>query len=212
MSPGQSEDWNPVIKPEEVRLHEIGALWREVDANTIGRVLKAHLIVESFIDEHLRSRNPNLGDFSKLGFYRKARLIAPDTAIVGFLLPSILHLNSLRNRYAHDLRHVLSEGDVQPLLDDEFFVPYLPYYKKAVKIDVHTPIDIVEAFSQFVCVMLRFGTILEAKSEEARTMLRESEARFAGAERVLEKWRKALGDDNDPGNPLDPEENQSAPE
>jgi hypothetical protein len=42
----------------------ISAVWDQ-DATLIGRILRAHLFVEHFLGEYLRSRNPNLGDLSE---------------------------------------------------------------------------------------------------------------------------------------------------
>ena len=83
----------------EQRFKEFDAIW-EQDADTIGRVLKAHLAVEHFLTEYITFANPKLGSLEKarLSFRQKVELLGGDDHSMTFLKPGLRRLNTIRNR------------------------------------------------------------------------------------------------------------------
>ncbi len=97
-------------------------LWDQ-DAPTIGRILRAHLFVEYFLTELLRTKNPQLGslDNARLTFSQKVSLIDSKSSEIKYLLPGIRRLNQIRNRLAHSLHANLSVDDADALLSCDLF-------------------------------------------------------------------------------------------
>ena len=92
-------------------------LW-EQNADSIGRILRAHLFVEHFLTEFLQAKNPRLGspDKARLGFAQKVSLLGTELSEVHDLVPGIRRLNKIRNRVAHSLHADLTTEDTETLL------------------------------------------------------------------------------------------------
>jgi hypothetical protein len=90
----------------------------EVDVDFLGYLLACHLIIENYID-HFLQRWPygNLAwEGARLQFSQKVALISRFTifATPYDFVPSIKHLNSLRNKFVHRLDTVLTAADFEP--------------------------------------------------------------------------------------------------
>jgi hypothetical protein len=162
-------DNSPSFNVEDLRLHEIDEIWNGVDAATVGRFLRAHLVVEHVVNEHLRKLNPSLGEFGRLTFSAKVGLLNPGSAFVQWIRPGIRKMNSLRNNFAHQLHYELTDDDVRFIFGSERDLPkYLNAFKRiADPSKVTEPIDVIEAFADFVCQMLRLETTLSDKLHES---------------------------------------------
>jgi hypothetical protein len=101
---------------------EITSRW-EQDTTTIGRILRAHLFVEHFLKEFLRSRNPQLGSLedARISFSQTVTLMGNATPGTGYLVPGIRRLNTIRNRLAHTLRAEVTDDDVKAFLAIDMF-------------------------------------------------------------------------------------------
>ena len=68
----------------------------------IGRVLKAHLVIENFLNSFL-SGHYGISDLAeaKLTFYQKAKLFPDGASSTAFVKPGILQLNAVRNKFGH---------------------------------------------------------------------------------------------------------------
>jgi hypothetical protein len=88
----------------------------EADHDTLGRVLKAHLVVETFMTEFLEDR---IGaaevESANLSFHKKASLLPNSGSPASFVKPGILALNRIRNRFGHDPAATLEVGDLGPI-------------------------------------------------------------------------------------------------
>ena len=104
----------------EVFSNEFGEMnrrWNQ-DTETIGRILRAHLYVEHYMNEYLRKANPRLGDISsvRLSFSQKVKLLDRNDPHIRHMISGIKHLNSIRNRIAHNLDVRVSEEDAEVFL------------------------------------------------------------------------------------------------
>jgi hypothetical protein len=95
----------------------------ELDIEAIGRILRAHLYVEHYLEEYLIHTNPRLGTLkdARLTFAQKVALVDHTDARVVSLLPGLKVLNKVRNRLAHDPQAIVTTEDVSAFLQDPFF-------------------------------------------------------------------------------------------
>ena len=96
---------------------EMNRRWNQ-DTETIGRILRAHLYVEHYLNEYLRKANPRLGDIAgvRLSFAQKVKLLDQNDPHIRHMIAGIKHLNSIRNRIAHNLDVQVSEEDAEVFL------------------------------------------------------------------------------------------------
>ena len=85
--------------------------------DTLGLVLKHHLVVESYLTNYLQVSYKNLDfDTAKLSFAQKANLISVRDTRVAFVKPGIIELNRIRNKFAHNLKAELSLNLMEEML------------------------------------------------------------------------------------------------
>lgn len=151
------------IEEAQKSAQEFRQFW-EQDADKIGRVLKAHLVVEHYLTVFLRAANPNLGDIERFRFNDKVEMIGGhENLVVLSLKPALKKLNSIRNKMAHRLRFELTDADCEPLRKQPFFSALYPLYLyKASKTGSPTlnpsdHVEIIEEFSKFAASMLQAG-------------------------------------------------------
>ena len=84
--------------------------------NTLGRVLKCHLIVEHYLNRFLVAHfDINNFDNVRFTFAQKATLLPNRAAAAAFVKPGIFELNRIRNRFAHSLGAELPIQDLGPI-------------------------------------------------------------------------------------------------
>jgi hypothetical protein len=117
------------------------------DHDAIGRVLRAHLVIESFLNTSLVSCY-GIEDISelKLSFFQKAKLLPTRDSSAAFVRPGILQLNSVRNKFGHRLNHEIERHEISAIL--EALAVARP------GIDFTNPILAIEAFTPVACAFL----------------------------------------------------------
>ena len=93
----------------------LGLLNRKTDE--LGSVLKSHLIVEYYIDTYLKAAYPTIQNWesSRLTFSQKLELIKNDRTPIGMYYPSLKSLNSLRNKFSHNISYVIRKEDYKEI-------------------------------------------------------------------------------------------------
>lgn len=89
-----------------------------VDYDTLGYLLSCHLIIEHYMDHYLATfPYASFGwKEAKLTFGQKVSLISKIQFPEPYnFVPAIKHLNSLRNKFGHNIGTTLSELDLLPL-------------------------------------------------------------------------------------------------
>lgn len=125
------------------------AVWDQ-NSQFIGRILRAHLFVEHFLTEYLRTKSPQLGslDKARLTFAQKISLLDSGEPNINDLLPGIRRLNQVRNRLAHSLHAGLSADDANVMLG---CLPFRFLRIESAKTKLQTPsvepIDVLEDFA-----------------------------------------------------------------
>jgi hypothetical protein len=113
----------------------------------IGRVLKAHLIIENYLTRHLESTyDIKIPDEAKLSFFQKAQLLPVEGAVSTFVRPGLISLNKVRNKLAHNLENEIQLTDIEPIIE------ILSYSRPGIHYD--DPYTAIEAFTVVACAFL----------------------------------------------------------
>jgi hypothetical protein len=119
----------------------------DADHNAIGRILKAHLVIENFLNSFLSSHYgiEDIDDL-KLSFIQKAKLLPTRQSSAAFVRPGILQLNSIRNKFGHRLNHEIKQHEISAIYE-----ALAVARKEAV---FESPITAIEAFAPIACAFL----------------------------------------------------------
>lgn len=117
------------------------------DHDAIGRVLRAHLVIENFIDTFLADYYgiENLSEI-KLTFAQKAMLLPTKNSGSVFVRKGIIQLNTVRNKFGHRIDHCPSIQDIRAIID------VLAVTRPGETFE--SPIQAIEAFTPTACVFL----------------------------------------------------------
>lgn len=123
-----------------------------VDYESLGYLLSCHLIIEHYIDSFIKVHvNRPLGwDSARLTFSQKVSLISGSGIFKEpyDFIPSIKHLNSLRNKFSHNIGFKMHKENLLPMQQQ---------LQKAVKESgeiPNDPHDILELYTSIVCAYL----------------------------------------------------------
>lgn len=118
-----------------------------LEHDTIGKVLKYHLVVEHYMTTYLKHHLNNIDlDSAKLTFAQKSNLISIKDTKAAFVKPGIFELNKIRNKFGHNLNAQLSLNDLGEMKN-------VLRVARSEKI-YDNPIEIVEDFSTVACTFL----------------------------------------------------------
>lgn len=132
-------------------------MWNQ-NADSIGRILRAHLFVEHFLTEFLQAKNPQLGSLDKvrLGFVQKVSLLGTEISEIQDLVPGIRRLNKIRNRVAHSLHADLTGEDAETLLGYGLFRAMRDERARGTsQIPSQEPLVVIEDFALHVGVRIQ---------------------------------------------------------
>lgn len=115
--------------------------------DTLGRVLKCHLVVEHYLDRFLleQFKMENL-DAAGLRFFQKAKFLPDKGTAAALVKPGILRLNTIRNRFGHSLGADLSFQDLDSIR------PVLDIARPGVAFG--SPVEAIEALTTVACTFL----------------------------------------------------------
>jgi len=152
--------WDRVIEIASAQQKRLDRLWNR-QADPIGRILKAHLIVEHCLTAHLLAHNPNLGglDKARLSYDQKLNLLDPKIVNVHDALPGLRLLGTIRNRFSHRLEATVTKADADALFAIELFrALYLnenmASAAKEPDDETERVLEIIERFAAYIAIML----------------------------------------------------------
>lgn len=138
--------WNEIEADFERHNQRFLAL-AAVDHDAIGRVLRAHLIIESFMNSFL-AQHYGLDDIDRLNlsFFQKAKLLPSRGSSAAAVRPGILQVNSVRNKYGHRLNHEIEGHEISAVLE----------MLRAARpgVDFASEVEAIEAFAPVACAFL----------------------------------------------------------
>jgi hypothetical protein len=125
------------------------SIW-ERDHGAIGRLVRAHLVLEHFLTKYLDAANPALGDIgaARLTFAQKLELALNPASVLLVIGPGIKQINTLRNQLVHRLEFRLDDADLEPL---RWFIRIR---NEGVGAPVPDGIELIEEFAKTACTFL----------------------------------------------------------
>lgn len=136
-----------------------------IDFEVLGYFLSCHLVIEHYIDEYLKLSYPELcWDAARQSFNQKVSLISRFKISDKYdCIPSIKHLNALRNKVSHDIDFKIEPGDLLPRTQ------YLTrvYDNDSTKVPKETK-PILSQFTSMTCVLFASFISGYARGMEAR--------------------------------------------
>jgi len=162
------------FREAEENIARFNELW-EQNLDLIGRVLRAHLVVEHFLTEFIHARNPDLPSLHAAGltFNQKLKLLPDDAINIKMLKPGIRKLNRIRNRIAHNLALELTDEDRSSFLGIQIFSAFRNEKRKREIPVGDEPIEVLEEFS------IMAGSWLQNGSDGTAEKVRRAVGRFA---------------------------------
>jgi hypothetical protein len=129
---------------------ELERRWAQ-DCELIGRMLRAHLFVEHFMNDFIAHQNPNLprSGIDKLPFAAKVGLLGDRKPWVATYAPALWALNDIRTDFGHRLDSKVSQKRIATILEAGEFVKYQEGVRAPVT-DVTPPVEVVEAFARLM--------------------------------------------------------------
>lgn len=142
----------PVIKSIENGRIEWGIIGG-IDFVGLGLILSSHLVIEHHIDNFLKVYKGNEleWDAAKLTFSQKLALICNISLPEPYkFIPTIKHLNKVRNEFSHKLSKSLSDSDMLPFR--KFIKQYAKFRNLEEYYDViQSPADVLTTYTTIVC-------------------------------------------------------------
>lgn len=117
------------------------------DHEAVGRVLRAHLVVENFMNSFLPTYF-GIEEYEelRLSFAQKAKLLPSTKSGAAFVRSGIIQLNSVRNKYGHRLNHTVEFQEIEAILE------VLSVARAGATFE--TPVQAIEAFAPVACAFL----------------------------------------------------------
>lgn len=151
------------IKNGSITWHRLEA----IDYQTLGYFLSCHLIVEHYLDEYLRIEYPTLDwEVARLTFGQKVAMLSSFKISDRYdCIPSIKHMNALRNKLSHKIDFKITEQDLLPLIQ------YLEkVYEGQDKIPTE-PREILSQYTTMTCVL--FAGYISSKARHEKVTREE---------------------------------------
>jgi len=156
-------------------------------AGVAGRILRAHMVVETCLRQHVQAMNPNLGPIEDLGlsFNRlRAAAVGLKVAGVAWANEELKVLNTIRNKLAHQIDAEISEEDVAVLRKDADELLRDSVFKDKLVEHGTYPAWIVEVWAMLFGTMLALEQAMERHKNDLEAQRRELDA--AGAQLLHE--------------------------
>lgn len=154
----------------------------DIDYSTVGYLLCCHLVIENYLDAFIQAR---IGvDFSikgaRLTFGQKVSLLTPIDLPKRFnFISTLKHLNSLRNKLGHNIRTIISEEELLPLIQ---------YLEKSSEktLAKRDAISVLRDYTGLVCAWM------------AASYVYDIEGRGFNRSAAFEKWARSHFNIHDP--------------
>jgi len=144
----------PPLPPLVGNIIDGAATWEsigDIDYSTIGYLLCCHMVLENYVEAFMQAEAGDCFSIKsgRLTFGQKISMLSAATSLPDKydFLPSLKHLNSLRNRLGHNVRTVISEKELLPLIH---------FVEKATESKLHKrdTLSVIRHYTEFVCSWL----------------------------------------------------------
>ncbi len=118
-----------------------------VDHEPIGRILRAHLVIENFLDMFLTNFY-QIEEFDdlRLTFAQKAKLLPSRRSSAAFVRPGIIQLNTIRNKFGHKIDHSIEDHNLSAI--------YEVLRHARPNVEFESQIKVIEGFAAVACAFL----------------------------------------------------------
>lgn len=137
----------PEIEADFNRHNERFLQLLSIDHEPIGRVLRAHLVIENFLDAFLVSFY-EIEEYEdlRLTFAQKARLLPSRRSSAAIVRPGIIQLNSVRNKFGHQINQLIENHNLSAIHEA------LRHARPNAKFT--SSVEVIEAFAAVACAFL----------------------------------------------------------
>lgn len=119
------------------------------DVLSIGRILRAHLYVEYYLNKYLTQKCLiKKSEVESFTFFQKIEYIEKRKDSIRELASSIKRINRTRNMMSHNLNWALGEKDSNYFKSRKFFQNY--YSLAKTSIDEGNPVEVYELYCHFI--------------------------------------------------------------
>jgi hypothetical protein len=141
------------------QLNELNEKWNQ-NSELLGRILRAHLVVEHYLTLWVQYHNPNLGSINeaRLSFSNKISLVGEKDISIKDLVPGLKRLNKVRNRIAHTLNVNILREDEDALKSSKFFKAMIDQDQGLYCSPTACGIELLEGFAKYSAGMLQAGS------------------------------------------------------
>lgn len=161
----------PGLPPVVAGFTDDGVTWQRIEAidyDMLGYVLSCHLIIEHYMDNALVTLPFCDLDWeaARLTFGQKVALFSGVKFVEPYNLPPVIkHLNSLRNRFGHDISARLTPEDMLPFRQ---FLEKCTKSKEKKKVRLPTKSkDVLHLFTSIACSYLASTISWQSKMKRA---------------------------------------------
>ena len=140
------------LPPRVAEITDSKVTWQRIEGinyEGLGYFLSCHLIIEHYLDEYLKICHSELNwDAARQTFGQKVALLSNFKVSEKYdCIPAIKHLNSLRNKFSHDIEFNIQAHDLLPLTQ---YLSKVHDKKYEVPSD---PKEVLGRFTSMTCVL-----------------------------------------------------------
>lgn len=138
------------------------------DDETVGTILRCHLVVEPFLDEYLAAANPGIVDFAsvRLNFAQKLALADNPRTMFALIMLALRALNRARNQLAHRLDAADMDATIQPIQG------FVTMWRTAGGYEVPEGLGAVRDFTLTACSFMHGATRTIERHGKGRGLIR----------------------------------------
>ncbi len=124
------------------------------NSSDLGSLLKYHLTIEYYIDEYLSAAYPTITNYrsARLTFIQKLELLYAESTPTAFYYSALRNLNSIRNRFSHNIHYQLSTEDFKDI-QRVMHAWYIALEKPLL-----SDMELIADFTVWICAHLHFTT------------------------------------------------------
>jgi hypothetical protein len=144
----------PAIEADLRTFNERYAQLVQRDDETVGTILRCHLVIEHFLDEYLEAANPGISNLNsaRLTFAQKLALADNPRTVFALIMPGLRALNRGRNQLAHRLDATDVETTLQPIQE------FVAMWRTAGGYEVPRELHAVQDFTLTACSFMHGAT------------------------------------------------------
>ena len=119
----QTKYWEYILKKydeinsERIKFNKDFSSMLSSNTDEMAITIKCHLIIENYINQYLKVAFPSINNIKEMNlrFINKIEMINNSKTIFSTYYKSLKQINSLRNKFAHNLQYIIIANDLKEL-------------------------------------------------------------------------------------------------